>query len=64
MSSVTIGVMNGVRANFPMRKAEAWNGAGGKLALTPFITPVVTLDIARWRPVVEPGDTERYAREL
>jgi len=28
------------------------------------VTPVVTLDIATWRPVVPPGDTERYAREL
>lgn len=28
------------------------------------VTPVVTLDIATWRPDVAPGDTERYAREL
>ena len=28
------------------------------------ITPVVTLDIATWRPAVPPADTERYAREL
>jgi len=27
-------------------------------------TPIVTLDVAGWRPVVGPTDTERYAREL
>jgi hypothetical protein len=27
-------------------------------------TPLVTLDIARWRPEVAPSDTERHAREL
>ena len=32
-----------------------------------YLTPspvVVTLDIATWRPAIEPVDTERYAREL
>jgi hypothetical protein len=29
-----------------------------------YLTPVVTLDIARWRPDVAPADTERYARAL
>ena len=28
------------------------------------VTPIVTLDIASWRPVVPPADTECYAREL
>lgn len=28
------------------------------------LTPIVTLDIASWHPVVAPADTERYAREL
>jgi hypothetical protein len=28
------------------------------------ITPVVILDIASWRPLVTPADTERYARDL
>ena len=28
------------------------------------LTPLVTLDIASWRPAVSPGDTERHAREL
>lgn len=28
------------------------------------VTPIVTLDIASWQPVVAPSDTERYAREL
>jgi hypothetical protein len=28
------------------------------------VTPVVTLDIASWRPLVAPADTERHAREL
>jgi len=28
------------------------------------ITPIVTLDIASWRPVVTPAETERYARDL
>lgn len=28
------------------------------------VTPIVTLDIASWRPVVPPADTERHAREL
>ena len=35
----------------------------GNSYLTP-VTPVVTLDIASWRPVVTPAETERYAREL
>jgi len=28
------------------------------------LTPVVTLDIARWRPLVAPSETERHARDL
>ena len=28
------------------------------------LTPIVTLDIERWRPDVAPSDTERYARDL
>jgi len=31
--------------------------------MTP-VTPVVTLDVASWRPGVPPADTERYARDL
>ena len=31
---------------------------------TGHVTPIVTLDIASWRPRVEPADTERLAREL
>jgi len=61
---VVAALINGVRANFPPAPFHASALRIGKLALTPFITPIVTLDIARWRPVVEPGDTERYAREL
>ncbi len=29
-----------------------------------YLTPIVTLDIASWHPVVAPADTERCAREL
>jgi hypothetical protein len=29
-----------------------------------YLTPVVTLGVASWRPVVPPQDTERYARDL
>ncbi|HET8876176.1 MAG TPA: Kdo hydroxylase family protein, partial [Casimicrobiaceae bacterium] len=28
------------------------------------MTPIVDIDVARWRPEVSPADTERHAREL
>jgi hypothetical protein len=61
---VAAALINGVRANFPPAPFHQSVLRIGKLALTPFITPVVTLDIAGWRPVVAPRDTGRYAREL
>jgi hypothetical protein len=61
---VVAALINGVRANFPPAPIHQSALRFGKLALTPFITPIVTLDIADWRPVVAPRETERYAREL
>jgi hypothetical protein len=34
------------------------------LLIAASITPIVTLDVASWRPVVTTADTERYAHEL
>jgi hypothetical protein len=61
---VAATLINGVGAKFPPAPIHQSALRFGKLAPTPLITSVVTLDIAGWRPVVALRDTERYAREL
>ena len=39
-------------------------GSAGSTPQASSVTPLVTLDIARWRPEVAPADVERYARAL
>ena len=41
-----------------------WGDGKSSLALPDVLTPIVTLDIASWRPSMPPADTERCARDL
>jgi len=50
----------GSETTCPARSLQSDAIAPGKSSLT----PVLSLDIARWRPDVAPTDTERYARDL